>query len=190
MLFRMYDYLFTHIVLVANKFECQIIWKYIIAYYTAATGGHAVGSDRGTHTFLATGVGEAPNHIRRQLQDYSFHDWAIFFKDAMMVPEDEELRRQILRSRQGLAILDEQRQLTWSLAHFIGQLLPSMFIDMWMVVTSVNVRNRLDTLDTACCSQFRREKRHGKRSPRTLQSNFRSEQVLTRLWWWWTRTPS
>lgn len=46
-----------------------------------------------------TCLGEAPSHIPRQLQDYSYCNDIIFFKNVILVSDDEELRRQILRSR-------------------------------------------------------------------------------------------
>ena len=49
--------------------------------------------------FLTTAHGETPSQLRRQLHDYTLCDGLLFFRGAIMVPDNEEFRRQILRSR-------------------------------------------------------------------------------------------
>lgn len=42
---------------------------------------------------------QAPLDVRRRFQEYTFYDGLLRFRDQIYVPDDEELKRQILRSR-------------------------------------------------------------------------------------------
>jgi transposase InsO family protein len=49
--------------------------------------------------FFKDDTHKLPSDIRRRLQDYTFIDGILRFQDMVYVPDDEEIRRQILRSR-------------------------------------------------------------------------------------------
>lgn len=49
--------------------------------------------------FLKGGLKKSPHDIRRRFQEYNLIDGILRFKDMIYVPNDDELRRQILRSR-------------------------------------------------------------------------------------------
>ena len=44
-------------------------------------------------------VKQAPLDVRRRFQEYTLYDGLLRFRDLIYVPDDEELKQQILRSR-------------------------------------------------------------------------------------------
>ena len=49
--------------------------------------------------YFENGAARAPADVRRKFEGYELRDGVIWFHDTLFVPNDEELRRQILRSR-------------------------------------------------------------------------------------------
>lgn len=49
--------------------------------------------------FLNNEPGRAPTNIRRRFQDYVYKDGILYYMDKIMVPDNEEIQLQILRSR-------------------------------------------------------------------------------------------
>ena len=49
--------------------------------------------------YFTNGLDKALANIRRQLQDYSLQDGILYFKNTMVVSDNDELQQQILRSR-------------------------------------------------------------------------------------------
>lgn len=49
--------------------------------------------------FFMNNPKDAPANIRRQFQQYDFQEGILYFRNTIYVPDEEELRRQILRSR-------------------------------------------------------------------------------------------
>lgn len=50
-------------------------------------------------TFYKKDSHQIPGDMRRRLQAYTFNDGILHFQDLIYVPDDNELRRQILQSR-------------------------------------------------------------------------------------------
>jgi len=49
--------------------------------------------------YFTNGPNMAPTDIRRRFQSYTFSNGILYFQNTIFVPNDEEIRRQILRSR-------------------------------------------------------------------------------------------
>lgn len=60
--------------------------------------------------YFQNGPQQAPVDIRRRFQEYALKDGVLWFRNNIFVPDNEELRRQILRSRHDAPIAGHQRR--------------------------------------------------------------------------------